>query len=73
MEKRIFNIISDEYYSFRENLNKNNDNKITCYECYLIDENWFNEFEYFLRENKKNENSLTFYITYYKLYIKKIG
>ena len=58
MERRIFNILSDEYYSFRENLNKSNDNKMSCYECYLIDENWFNEFEYILKENKKNESSL---------------
>ena len=58
MEKRILNIISDEYYSFRENINSSSDNKMTCYECYLIDENWLNEFEYILKENKKNKNAL---------------
>ena len=58
MEKRVFKTISDSYYSFRENLNESNDNKITCHECYLIDENWFNGFECLLKENKKNKNSL---------------
>ena len=66
MERRIFNILSDEYYSFRENLNKSNDNKMSCYECYLIDENWFNEFEYILKENKKNESSLMSIIAFPK-------
>ena len=55
MEKRVFKTISDSYYSFREKLNESNDYKITCHECYLIDENWFNEFECVLKENKNNE------------------
>ncbi len=61
MEKRILNIIADTYYSFKENINEikeRNDDKITYYECYLVDEIWFNEFESILKENKNNESSL---------------